>query len=150
MREIGKAVAKDEAAIRACVETAYAPYVAAIGRRPAPMMSDFASLIAAGHVHVAKDADGMLQGVIVFFPEGKGMFLDCVAVQPELSGKGIGKALIGFCEHEARRLGMGCVHLYTNEKMTDNLAIYPRLGYTEVDRRSADGYNRVFFEKALR
>jgi len=41
------------------------------------------------------------------------------------------------------------VHLYTNEKMTDNLSIYPRLGYVEVARRHEDGFDRVFFEKRL-
>jgi hypothetical protein len=33
--------------------------------------------------------------------------------------------------------------------MTENLSIYPRLGYVEVARRSEDGFNRVFFEKQL-
>lgn len=33
--------------------------------------------------------------------------------------------------------------------MTDNLSIYPRLGYVEVERRLEDGFNRVFFEKRL-
>lgn len=43
----------DEGAIRACAETVYARYVAAIGRKPAPMVADFKARIAAGQVHVA-------------------------------------------------------------------------------------------------
>jgi hypothetical protein len=38
-------------------------------------------------------------------------------------------------------------HLYTNEKMTDNLSIYRKLGYVEVARRTENGFNRVYFEK---
>jgi hypothetical protein len=33
--------------------------------------------------------------------------------------------------------------------MTDNLSLYPHLGYAEVDRRTEDGFNRVYFEKDL-
>lgn len=35
------------------------------------------------------------------------------------------------------------LHLYTNEKMTENLSIYPKLGYVEVGRRTENGFNRV-------
>ena len=41
------------------------------------------------------------------------------------------------------------MRLYTNEKMTANLSIYLRLGYTETGRRIEDGFKRVFFEKLL-
>lgn len=143
------AVASDEAAIRACAENAYARYVAAIGRKPAPMLADYAAGIAAGDIHVAVDSDDRLQGFIVFFAEGDHILLENVAVQPSAAGQGIGKALIRFCEDEARRRGFGTVRLYTNEKMVENLSIYPRLGYVETDRRVEDGFSRVFFEKDL-
>ena len=45
---VRQAVAADEPAVRACAEGAYARYVAAIGRKPAPMVADFAAQIAAG------------------------------------------------------------------------------------------------------
>lgn len=139
----------DEAAIRACAESAYARYVAAIGRKPAPMVADFSAQIEARQAYVAEDADNQFQGFIVFYPEGQHMLLENVAVLPSAAGRGIGKALIGFCEEEARRRGFNAVHLYTNEKMTENLSIYPRLGYAEVARRAEGGFNRVFFEKPL-
>lgn len=146
---IRPAILDDEAGVRECAESAYARYVAAIGRKPAPMVADYAAQIAAGELYVATDEHNVLQGFIVFFPHEEHMLLENVAVQPWASGRGIGKALIKFCEDEARRLGLSAVHLYTNEKMTENLAIYPRLGYVEVDRRIEDGFNRVFFEKHL-
>ena len=112
------------------------------------MLADFAAAIAAGTVHVAVEDDSF-QGFIIFMPEGDRMLLESVAVLPEAAGRGVGKALIGFCEAEALRRGLSAVHLYTNEKMTENLAIYPRLGYVEVARRTQDGFQRVFFEKAI-
>lgn len=143
---IRRATLADEAWIRDCAEQAYTRYVAAIGRKPAPMVADFKAQIAAGEVHVAL-ADDMLQGFIVFFPEADHMLLENVAVLPAAAGRGVGKSLIGFCEAQARSLGFKAVHLYTNEKMIENLSLYPRLGYGEVSRRTEDGFNRVFFEK---
>ena len=52
-------------------------------------------------------------------------------------------------EDQARRGGFVAVELYTNEKMFENIEMYRRLGYVECDRRNLDGYDRVFFRKAL-
>lgn len=146
---IRQAVADDEVAVRACAEQAYVQYVSVIGRKPAPMSADFRAQIAAGHVHLSIGEHDELRGFIVFFPVDQYMFLENVAVSKAGRGKGIGKSLVQFCETQAIRLGLGSVHLYTNVKMTDNLSIYPRLGYVEVQRRSEDGFERVYFEKRL-
>lgn len=138
---------QDLAAIRACARAAYARYVAAIGREPAPMVADFAALITAGAVHVIAAPD--LLGFIVFYPQDGAMLLENVAILPTAAGRGLGRRLIDFCEDQARRQGLPRVQLYTNAKMTENLAIYPRLGYTQTDRRIEDGFDRVYFEKHL-
>lgn len=146
---IRKANEQDEGAIRACAEEAYAPYIPQIGRKPAPMLADYKAQIEAGQVYIATGAWGELLGFIVFFAVDGHMLLENVAVLKAASGQGVGKSLIQFCEAQALRLGLGAVRLYTNEKMTDNLAIYPRIGYREIARRSENGFNRVFFEKRL-
>lgn len=146
---IRQAYTMDEPDVRDCAERAYARYIPLLGRKPTPMVADYGAQIAAGEVHVATDDDGILQGFIVFRPEGEYILLENIAILPSKAGRGIGKALIAFCEDEARRRGFGAVHLYTNVKMTENLSIYRRLGYVEVARRSENGFNRVFFEKAL-
>lgn len=144
---IRPAVPQDEPAIRACAEAAYSGYIPAIGREPAPMFADYAALIADGAVHVA--ADGDVLGFIVLHPHDDHMLLENVAVLPEASGRGIGKALVAFCEAEARRRGLASVRLYTNAAMVANLSIYPRLGYTRTGCRTEDGFDRVFFEKRV-
>ena len=113
------------------------------------MTADFKAQIAGGDTYVATDDGGVFQGLIVFYPVERHIFLENVAVLPSVAGRGIGKSLIGFCEDEARRRGFAAVHLHTNEKMAENLSIYRRLGYTEVARRTEDGLDRVFFEKPL-
>lgn len=143
------AIATDEPEVRQCAEQAYARYVPLIGRKPAPMTADFARQIAQGVVYVASDDQSAFQGFIVFYAEQGHMLLENVAVLPSAAGRGVGKALIGFCENAARQRGINAVHLYTNEVMTENLAIYPRLGYVKVGQRTEDGFKRVYFEKAL-
>ncbi|PAA21868.1 GNAT family N-acetyltransferase [Pseudomonas fragi] len=139
----------DEPNIRDCAEQAYARYVPAIGRKPAPMLADFAAQIAAGVVYVATDEQATFQGFVVFYAKEGHILLENVAVLPSTAGRGVGRSLISFCESASRQLGMNAVRLYTNEMMTDNLLIYPKLGYVKVAQRTEDGFKRVYFEKVL-
>ena len=41
------------------------------------------------------------------------------------------------------------VYLYTHEKMTENLALYSKIGYTEYDRRHQEGFSRIYMRKHL-
>ncbi|PIE16010.1 MAG: GNAT family N-acetyltransferase [Rhodobacterales bacterium] len=147
--DIRLARAEEECAVRRCAEGAFMPYVAAIGQKPAPMTADFHALIAAGCLYVAVQDDTDILGFIVFYRQGASIQLENIAVRPDMAGRGIGKRLIGFCEAEAKRQRAVSVTLYTNAKMTDNLSIYPHLGYQETDRRRENGFDRVFFEKCL-
>lgn len=46
-------------------------------------------------------------------------------------------------------MGLPAVELYTNEAMTENQAIYSKLGYVETEKKHQDGFNRVFYRKSL-
>ncbi|WP_455886166.1 GNAT family N-acetyltransferase [Pseudomonas rustica] len=95
------AIATDEPEIRQCAQQAYARYVPLIGRKPAPMTADFARQIAQAVVYVATDDQSTFQGFIVFYAEQGHMLLENVAVLPSAAGRGVGKALISFCENTA-------------------------------------------------
>ena len=146
---INQAQIDDLDAIKQCAELAYEPYIAAIGRKPAPMVADFAKLISEKKVYIKKDGEQKLTGFIVFYPIDTWMHLENIAVMPNAHGKGIGKELMLFCENQTKVLGLSQVQLYTNEKMQANLEIYPKLGYVEIDRRLEDGFHRVYFSKRL-
>ncbi len=146
--EIRPARATDLADVRACARDAYGKYVERMEREPAPMHADFASQIATGHVHVACEGSAFV-GYVVFYPEGDHIHLENVAVLRAHAGRGIGKQLIEHVERSANRMGLIAVELYTNEAMTENLAMYPKLGYVEVDRKRQAGFNRVFFRKSV-
>lgn len=146
--EIRPALPSDLADIQSCAQSAYAKYIERMGREPAPMHADFATQIVNGWVFVATGEAG-LAGYVVFYFEGDHAHIENVAVLPEFSGNGIGKRLIEHAERVAKEAGYAAVELYTNEAMTENLAMYPKLGYIEVGRRREDGFNRVFFRKQV-
>jgi GNAT superfamily N-acetyltransferase len=68
---------------------------------------------------------------------------------PEAAPRGIGAQLLALAEDRARSLRLPEMRLYTNEAMTENLAYYPRHGYTETHRAQQDGFHRVYFRKRL-
>lgn len=154
---IRPAVPTDASDLTQIALAAYAPYVALIGREPAPMRPDFPALIAAGAVWIAPGpardtssgpAAGAV-GYVIAWPDGDHWHLENIAVAPHAHGRGIGRALIAWVEAMARTAGARGVTLYTNAMMTDNLALYPRLGYRQTDRRIDEGFDRVFFVKPL-
>ena len=136
-------------AIRRCAEAAYAKYVARIGRKPAPMVADFAELIGQNSVLVEVDDAERVRGFVVSYPRNDRLHLENVAVDPACQGLGIGRRLIERVEQQALADGYGRIELYTNAKMHENLTLYPRLGYSEFDRRKEDGFDRVYFSKSL-
>jgi GNAT superfamily N-acetyltransferase len=79
----------------------------------------------------------------------KSLLIENLAVRPEAQGTGVGRALMDFAELRARRLKMTRLTLYTHVVMTENQAIYAHLGFREVERRTANGYHRVYMEKPL-
>ncbi|MEP3279083.1 MAG: GNAT family N-acetyltransferase [Stappiaceae bacterium] len=139
----------DVPAIQACAELAYEKYTARIGQAPAPMIADFAAQVRLRQTRVIEGENARLLGFIVFYPRGEHMHLENVAILPECAGQGLGRRLISYCEETARALGLNSIELYTNARMTENLRLYPTLGYVETDRRLEDGFDRVFFRKLL-
>ncbi len=142
------ATGADAAKVTALVNAAYGHYVERIGMVPRPMTDDYAEVIKNHRVTLAESNQAIL-GVIVLTVTDEGFLIDNVAVDSSSRGKGIGKALLSFAEAEARRAGFDSIYLYTHEKMTENLALYPRIGYVEYDRRSQGDFSLVYMRKPL-
>jgi len=100
--------------------------------------------IAAKHIHLF-DASGF----ITLYPKNSSLFIESIAVLPNTQGQGIGKALMNFAETTAKSKGLSTLELYTNAKMTENLSLYPHLGFTQTDRRLENGFDRIYFQKTL-
>lgn len=141
-----RATEADLPAIGAVIRAAYARYLDRMDKPPAPMLNDYRADVAAGQVWVLGEP---VIGVIVLIAEGDSLLVENVAVGPEAQGFGYGRRMMEFADQQARLRGLNRLTLYTNEVMTENIAIYTRLGYRETDRRIEAGYRRIFMEKLV-
>jgi len=112
------------------------------------MLDSYEQRVADEQVWVMEDA-GRIIGILVLEEDSDGLLLDNIAVLPECQGKGHGRLLIEFAEAEARRRGYRQIRLYTHVMMTENIALYRRIGYVETHRISEKGYERVYMTKQL-
>ena len=125
---------KDVAAVAACSRAAYAMYETRLGYAPIPATADYAAVLASEQVWLLDDGSGC-QGVLVLTPAADHLLVYSVAVAPAHQGLGLGRRLMVHAEAEAKHQGLPEVRLYTNARMTENIAFYAALGYREIGRR---------------
>jgi len=145
---IRPATTADLRAIGHCVRKAFEKYIPRMGRKPAPMLADHARSLEEDLVFVG-ELGGNAVGVLVLQRVEDALLLDTVALLPDCQGKGFGRRFMEFAEEAARERGAGEIRLYTNVLMTENQAFYAKAGYTEYDRRTEEGFSRVFYRKRL-
>ncbi|KAM4057206.1 hypothetical protein HRG_004043 [Hirsutella rhossiliensis] len=112
----------DVPAIREIVRAAYAKYVDRIGKPPAPMAADYHHLVNRSETSSS-------------------------TLPPR--GRGYGRVLLECADRVARDRGLAALTLFTNAKMYENLALYAKMGYSEVGNRTESGHERVYFRKDL-
>ncbi|WP_428488244.1 GNAT family N-acetyltransferase [Rhodopila sp.] len=112
------------------------------------MLDDYGALIRQGRVHVV-DHNGAIGAILVLIPEQDALLLDNVAVAPAAQGLGLGRKMLQFAEQAARDAGYRCIRLYTHQAMTENIALYSRIGYVETHRGEEKGLPRVYMTKSL-
>ena len=139
----------DAPGVATCVCEAYVHYIERIGKQPGPMLEDYKEVIQQFQVHVA-EAGTKVVGAIVLKITDEGFYVDNVSVRPVVKGQGVGRLLLELAESEARRQGYASIYLATHELMTENRALYTRIGYVEYAQRVVNGFPRVFLRKALR
>lgn len=154
--------ADDLDTVVAITDAAYGHYVPRLGRKPQPMTTDYAPMIAAGQVWLI-DAetsgavhDGLIDGktsgagLIILIDGSDHLLIYSVALRPEQQGRGLGRRLLAFAEEKTREAGYNVVKLYTNSLMTENIARYTHLGYLETRReRLNETSSIVYMEKHL-
>ncbi len=145
--DIRPAMPEDAAALGAIAEAAYQPYIAEMGRKPAPMVADF-------DAHIAKDIclvlwlAGKIAGYAIILDRADGYWLENIAVHPEHHKKGLGTALIEAVEAVLRPRA-DHYQLYTNIVMQSNARWYLSLGFKQTKEVMEDGFHRLYFKKTL-
>lgn len=150
-----RAEAADAEAIRDCAIAAFSVYLPRLPIVPLPMSKDYTSAIelqqvwVAAHAQDAADAAEIAAALVLDITD-EGFLVDVIAVRPRHQGSGAGRALLELAEREALRQGFDSIYLFTNEKMSENRALYARIGYVEYRRLVLENRTRVFLRKALR
>ncbi|MGF6350201.1 GNAT family N-acetyltransferase [Variovorax sp. W2I14] len=144
-----RAGASDAASVAACAIEAFRHYIPRLGLTPIPMTKDYGAAIANAQVWVARQQDEVIAALVLDITD-EGFLVDVIAVRPAHQGTGVGRALLELAEREALRQGNDSIYLFTNEKMTENRALYERIGYVEYKRLTLAERTRVFLRKPLK
>ncbi len=115
---------------------------------PAATQEDYERLIGAGHVFVIAD-EFVVLGTVTLTVDGATMWLKNLAVLPSQQQLGLGRGLVALGETQAEAAGCTSLRLFTNALMADNIEMYRAMGFTENDRRTEGGRDRVYFTKRV-
>lgn len=143
-----QASVEDAEAIAALTDAAYKKYIPRLGRKPQPMTADYRQMAAEHPIWLLYHGK-TLAGLLALMYEPETLFIYSVAVHPDFQRQGLGHRLMAFAEEQAHQAGIRRIRLYTNEHMVENIALYLKLGYTEVRREPYLGSDLVHMEKFL-
>ena len=146
--KLRRASAADAQAVAECVAHAYARYEGRLPRPPKPVLADYRVVVRETMTWLL-ESDGRCVGVLVLIQKPDHLLLDNIAIEPEWQGRGLGRRLLELAEAETLRRGLSEVRLYTNALMTENRALYARIGYEEYEQREVEGRDTVFMHKRL-
>jgi len=131
-----------------CAALSYEQFVVTIGKKPAPMVANFAKHREQNELHIIS-FDGNPVGYVVFMKHQDALFIDNIAIMPLSQGNGIAGFVFAWLNRLAAEMELNFLRLYTNEKMTGNLSLYQHLGFRETHRGHENGFSRVYFEKPV-
>ena len=145
---IRRAEPYDVNAAQNLLRAAFTPFIAVIGQKPAPMLADLAAAQAAGQLWLAGEGQ-TISALMVCSAQAGALELDILAVAPEAQGQGLGAMMVSHAGALAQAAGLGAITLYTNAAMQGAQRLYARLGFDLVERRQQDGFDRLFYRKAV-
>lgn len=149
--DIRLAQASDLDTVVALTNEAYAVYRTVLDGPPIPVTEDYGPHIAKGNVWLL-ELEGKPAGLIVIETGSDHLLIFSVAVADAFQGRGLGGRLMAWAETLAKNTGFDTLRLYTNARMTRNIAIYQGMGYREIGRRAnpkRPGWIAVDMEKRL-
>lgn len=118
----------DASLIRSFVRAAYAKWVPVMGREPLPMTADYDAALQI-HAFQLGFVAGELACVIETVAHPDHLWIENIAVRPDLQGQGLGRQMLDLTMAEAGALGLPRVRLLTNAALTSNVRFYQTYGF---------------------
>ena len=141
--KLRKAILADADALAACFDRAYLTYSSRLDDLPKVSVGIDEEI--ANHTVWVADLGGKVIGGLILVIRKNYAQLVNVAVDPDHSGKGLGKALLDCAQIECRKLQIASLRLSTHIKMHENVSLYEHLGWRETGRVG----NQVHMEKTV-
>ncbi|MDC9823487.1 GNAT family N-acetyltransferase [Devosia sp. ZB163] len=135
-------------AIRTLVRAAYARWIPVIGREPRPMLADYDAALRR-HRFDLLIADGRLLGLIETRLHDEHLWIENLAVAPEVQGRGHGRRLLAHAESLAARHGRTELRLLTNAAFESNVRLYHSVGYVTARSEPFMGGTTLHLSKRL-
>lgn len=126
--EIRLAVPDQADQIRDLTLRSYAKWVPITPRKPRPMTTDYNVALQENRFDLLYE-ENKLVGLIETARQGDELMIVNVAIDPDFQGRGFGTQLMIHAEQLAKAADLRATRLYTNKLMTENIALYERLGY---------------------
>jgi ribosomal protein S18 acetylase RimI-like enzyme len=143
----------DVPSIQSIINAAYSKYIPRMNKPPAPMTTDYQSLLVSSDhsIFILRPTDKEIVGALILCHKEKAneIQIDNVVVDSNAQGRGYGGLLMRYAEDFAKWRGCNALTLYTNVVMVENLGLYAKMGFIETGRRTEDGFERVYFRKEL-
>ena len=140
--------AGDATLIRAFVRSAYAKWVPVMGREPLPMTADYDAALQT-HAFRLGFVAGELACLIETRAEPDHLWVENIAVRPDLQGQGLGRQMLDLTMADARARTLPCVRLLTNAALTSNVQFYQTYGFTLDATEAFHGGFIVRFSKPV-
>lgn len=99
-----------------------------------------AATAAAGRLLLATAGDGRLAGCVFARAEADACYMFKLAVDPAFQGQGIGRRLVQAVVADARAAGFLRVTAGVRLALTENIALFERLGFVKTGEKCHPGY----------
>ena len=132
---IRTAVLSDLKIVQHISESAYVPaYESVIGTVPKPAYEDYSARVKAEQVSII-GTEKKPFGLVVLETGDSSIAVYSIAVLPEHQRKGLGRELLRFAKNKAVEIGKERITLFTNSRMSRNVALYKSEGFIETGQR---------------
>ena len=135
--------------IKQCLDAAFGVYVERMKKKPEAMVTDYRSHIDNKQVYVMDQGSDEISCVLILMPHSDHIYLDTIAISPNHQSKGLGTKMVKFAEDFTIEMGYSELCVCTNIHMHENQRFYSNLGFIEAERKTVNGYDRIYYSKKL-
>ena len=138
-----RAVTGDAPELFRCIEAAYSNHATRIP--DLPVVSEGIADEILNNIVWITETGGTIAGGIILIPRDGFLVVANIAVHPDHSGKGLGRALMDIAASESRQRGLSEMRLSTHADIPETVSLYEHLGWRETGRSG----NKVHMSKTV-